>query len=361
MEESIVTHLALRLGVDPHEAEEAYWTLTKRVLDHLHAGHSYHVPMLGTFKMIDATVTFTPNAALAEAVNHRFAGMETIVVGETAAPETTEEAVPSTPPAVAEAAPPAAEAPAEAASEETVEAPQEAAPEPPKSPVPPTPVPTPAPPEQSLKRTRRSPRRIQRTVPEKNGSKAGLWLLLVAALLFAAGAITFFTVFDGSMENVRAWAGNSPVESPPPSAAESPAPTDPVAAASTSAVPDSATGAATDTLGTATADTARTATEAIETDAPLPVASPQIDPLEGGWTLVVGAFETNADAEVLRDNIRARMGDEPYPVDIVPAAPGARFRYRICVGQFASSDEAHTTLRSLSGVLPSDAWVLRLE
>src|SRR5690606_24606043 len=151
---------------------------------------------------------------------HRFAGMETIVVAETSEPDTPEAAVP---PAVAEAAPPAAEAHAEAASEEPDEAPEKAAPEPLKASVPPTPGPTRAQPEQSSGRTRRAPRRRQRTVPEKNGTRAGLWRLLVAALPFAAGAITFFTVFDGSMENVRAWAGTSPVECPPPSAAGAPA------------------------------------------------------------------------------------------------------------------------------------------
>ena len=76
-----------------------------------------------------------------------------------------------------------------------------------------------------------------------------------------------------------------------------------------------------------------------------------------GWTLVVASLAESAAAEEVAQRFRDRLDSDEHPVQIRSTQNG---RYRVGVGQFSSAEAARSVLRDMNGVLPEEAWLLRL-
>ena len=88
-------------------------------------------------------------------------------------------------------------------------------------------------------------------------------------------------------------------------------------------------------------------------------AAPQlggVDPSAGGYTLIVGSGLERAATEA---TARTYLG-LGHPVSVFEETVDGRQRYRIAVGQFASTAAARRAMGTLAGRLPQGSWVLRL-
>lgn len=172
------------------------------------------------------------------------------------------------------------------------------------------------------------------------GRRILVGVLVAFVLLVASAALAFFLVYDGELANLPftvpgiTWertATTPPAAPPDTSSAVIPVEPSPV-------------------------DTAAAATD---TTSPPPSLS--ITPSDGGWTIIVGAYQTRPEADSLLTVFRNRFSDETLPVDVLTAEGTTRFRHRIAVGQYDSQEAAVAARTSLGGQLPPDAWILRLQ
>ncbi len=75
MADALAAHLARALALTPEEAEQAVARLTDEIRRSLAADGAAHVEALGTFRLEGGELAFEPDATLAQAVNHRYAGL----------------------------------------------------------------------------------------------------------------------------------------------------------------------------------------------------------------------------------------------------------------------------------------------
>ena len=83
-------------------------------------------------------------------------------------------------------------------------------------------------------------------------------------------------------------------------------------------------------------------------------------PAEEGYTWVVGYRAQQDQAEALAAQYRDQFGSRPLPVGILKANRESSVIYRVGVGQVASIQDSETLRARLAGVLPEDAWLLRI-
>ncbi len=341
MPEALINRLAERLGCSPEAAATALRQFVEQLHQQLEQEGQANVAGLGRFIRTEQGLQFEPDTSLAQAVNHRFAGLEPVTVeppatqpyrktevvppeeepAEKASPfyEVTgeQEAEPVSPEAVAQEPEPAAE-----------EHHPEPAPEP--EPVVDTPQPAPQPDEPPL----RPPRPPRIRVEEDR--RRGLPVWIPAALLIVVfGVVAVWLLF---------FSQPSPREAVPPAPVraeteQSPAPETTVTATATPAV----------------TDTVSAATEAppAETSAPVP-------PPTDNYALIVGSVTSQRAAEQLAARFRRTLSEHGLPVTIVTVTSNGITRYRVAVGRYSSPEEALAAKRQLGEVLPPDAWVLRL-
>ncbi len=77
---TLVEQIAEQLGIDETGAKNALGTFAGQIAHLVESGGSLDVPGLGNFVEDDGLLLFNPTPELAEAVNHRFAGLETLRV-----------------------------------------------------------------------------------------------------------------------------------------------------------------------------------------------------------------------------------------------------------------------------------------
>ena len=111
--------LSRRLGIPPEQAQEALSRYVSALQQRIEEQGSAVVPGLGTFRRFRGSVAFEPSDALALAVNHKYAGLEEVVIESAGGGSPTPPAAAPEPPAAAEdapqAGPPAFEEPTPAA------------------------------------------------------------------------------------------------------------------------------------------------------------------------------------------------------------------------------------------------------
>ncbi|PSQ78852.1 MAG: fimbrial protein, partial [Bacteroidetes bacterium QH_6_63_17] len=81
------------------------------------------------------------------------------------------------------------------------------------------------------------------------------------------------------------------------------------------------------------------------------------EPTVSGWTVVVASLAKSAAAEEVAQSFRDRLDSDEHPVRVRSAQNG---RHRVGVGQFSSLEAARSALRDMNGVLPDEAWLLRI-
>lgn len=83
----------------------------------------------------------------------------------------------------------------------------------------------------------------------------------------------------------------------------------------------------------------------------------QIDRTTGAYTIVVSSEQTRAEAEIIARSIALRLNSK---TDVFVHTANSQTRYRVGVGQYETSDEAASSLTELSDELPEGSWVLRI-
>ncbi len=81
-----------------------------------------------------------------------------------------------------------------------------------------------------------------------------------------------------------------------------------------------------------------------------------IDPTQEGYTLVIGSSTTRADAQALAETFRAQ-GQETA---VLHGPFNGVTRYRVVLGQFATSQEANQRKRKIANILPEGAWIMSI-
>lgn len=356
MSASLIQQLAERLGCTPEAAEAALRQYIDRIQKQLAQEGQAILPGLGHLIRSEEGLRFEPDASLAQAVNHRFAGLEPVTVEppssqayrktevvlpegeESEATEETEaaEEAPTSPFYEVEPETPQAEAPPleaeEAASASVEEVPAAPPPEPEPAPEPEASAesaePTPPSPEPSL----RPPLPPRFRVEEERRRGLPVWVPAALLIVVLGAVAVWFLLFSRPSE--------PEVVPPAPSQAE----VQPTAPAETTAA-----------AATPAADTAaETSTPTVE--APPPPAPPA----PGDYALIVGSVTSQAAAERIAERFRRTLSERGLPVTIVATSTGGTTRYRVAVGRYSSPEEALAAKRQLGDVLPPDAWVLRI-
>ncbi len=338
MSASLIHQLAKRLGCTPEAAEVALRQYVARLQQQLEQEGQATLPGLGHLTRSEEGLHFEPDASLAQAVNHRFAGLEPVVVeppspqayrktevvppegeaAEEAAPSPFYEVEPEAPPA--EAPPYEADEAASAAVEET---PAALAPEPEPEAASTEPTPPPSP-EPSL----RPPRPPRFHVEEERRRGLPVWVPAALLIVVLGAVAVWFLLFSRPSE---------PELAPPAS---------PQAEVQTTTPPETTAAAATPTADTAAATSASTAEAS-------PTAS-------GGYALIVGSTTSQTAAERIAERFRRAPATQGLSVTIVTTTTDGTTRYRVAVGRYNSPEEALAAKRQLGNVLPPDAWVLRI-
>lgn len=314
MADPIADRIAQLLGIEPERAARTVQMLVRLIKVQTRRDGRVRVPHLGVFAHTDDGLAFEPDAALADAVNHRFSGLEPVGLGDDVDGTAWPSVLLPAPASDAEAVPKAV-APSPAADTPVVSSPR--------------------------RRTRESDAPPStRSAPLEPASASRRWAIAIGLLFLVglAALILFFAVFDGSAERISTFFGGEAL------VADTLAPGE---AASGTAVPADSLAADSTAIDSTTALAAPNAAS----------GNPRIDPAQGGWTLVTGAFPSEEEARAQAARIGQALRDEP--VDIL-IAPRTRFRYRVVVGQYESQLDAEAARRNLGDVLPADAWTLRL-
>ena len=189
--------------------------------------------------------------------------------------------------------------------------------------------------------------------PEPSGRSVWPWLL--AALLFvvvAGGAYYYFNLREQPI------AVNALPSAEPPTDADEPAVTPPTEEEASPEDPTSETDTAPDEV---VEDQAEETPPSEETTPEQPPASTgPIDRAQGGYTLVVGSRGSRDAAEADAERIRQALNDTSIPVDVLQGTVNGTTRYRIGVGQVATTEAALALKQRLGNRITADAWVTRI-
>ncbi len=319
MSEPLIAALAQRLDCSPEEAEVALYQLIAHWQQQLQQTGQVVIPGLGGFYRTAQGLRFEPAGALAQAVNYRFAGLESVTIEPTEAqPYSKVEVI-------------APEVPEETETPESVQAP---APEAPAS-LPETPEPEPAAAETPLlSQVEPATHRLSATPPprpprihlhEERARKLPLWIP-AALVIVALGAIGIWWLLS-----MRPTSPASPTPTLSPET-------------TTTAIPPETTSVAT----------------APQADTAQPTSPPPSTPMRDGYALIVGSTTNRAEAEQMAERFRQRLAGQGLSVEIITAPANGTTRYRIAVGRYTSAEEALTAKQQLGSLVPADAWVLRL-
>jgi nucleoid DNA-binding protein len=185
--------------------------------------------------------------------------------------------------------------------------------------------------------------------PEPSGRSVWPWLL--AALLFvvvAGGAYYYFNLREQPIAVNEVPPAEQPTDADEPAvtppAEEEPSPEDPTS--ETDTAPD---------------DVAEETPPSEETTPEQPPASTgPIDQTQGGYTLVVGSRGSQDAAEADAERIRQALNEASIPVDVLQGTVNGTTRYRIGVGQVATTEAALALKQRLGNRISADAWVTRI-
>lgn len=319
--------LADRLQATPEAAKATLHDVTADIRERLDRDGVYHWTGVGVFRQEGGTLSFEPSEALAASVNHRYADLTPLAL-----PTEPSDEKPDAP----AAQPPASPAPSPSDAS-LLAPPPEVAEQPAQGAAPSPSMPA---------RTSRSAARRRSALREPDRRPAWPWAVGILAVVLLGSALLFFGLFDGSIDQLRT------AMSAPPPATDEVAADEPPTPQREAAVPPTRT-------DEAAAEPAQAAEAA---DDPVPPAPAAIDPARGGWTIVVGAFPVETEAEAVRASFASLLGDTDLPLGILAAPPGqTRFRFRVGVGQFPTQRQAERALRDRYAVLPDDAWIMRID
>ena len=323
----LITALADRLQTTPEAAESVLEDITADIRERLDRDGVYHWTGIGVFRQDGGILAFHPAEELAASVNHRYADLIPL-------------AIPDEP---VDDLPDVAEVPVDSEMETPLEEPAHSA----------TPQKgsiqtnqdvslSPTVPERSNRSTKRS----RTALREQERRPAWPWAVAILFVVLLGGALLFFGLYDGSLDQLRA-----ALSTPPPAADARVAPDDPPAlpqeAPAASVVEEEATG---DSPQSTQAE-----------DNPVSPTPATIDPTLGGWTIVVGSFQIESEAETVRASFVDQLEDKDLPLGILEAPPGqTRFRFRVAAGQFQTQRQAEQSMRDLDTMLPDDAWIMRI-
>lgn len=321
--------LADALDLSADEAKQALQSFLDDVTARVHAGESVTIGGVGTFSRQDDTVRFTPDPALAEAVNYRNADLEPLTIVEPSEPPPGPPEAPADEPMEpADAWPDADDAAGEPTdepvdvvpdlSDEWTEDVTDEDDEIPAAEEPPAPASSPA-----------------AAAPNEGASRGQVIGLVasIALLLLAVGYVLMTqNVFTGSDPRPA-------TESPPDTMMAAAAPAD-----------------------TAGQDTAASPPPpAPDQPSPPPAEPPSIDRATGGWTIVVASRTRPREAQNVLETYRQRFRGDAVPVDILTGETNGQLRYRVAVGQYPSRPAALTARQQLEDRLPTDAWPLEIQ
>ncbi len=343
MSEALINRLAERLGCSPEAAATALCQFVEQLHQQLEQEGEAAVAGLGRFIRTEQGLQFEPDTSLAQAVNHRFAGLEPVTVEPPATqPYRKTEVVPPEEEPAEKASPfyevtgeqetqETEPASPEAITQETEPATEEHHPEPASEPEPVIDTPQSAPqPDEPPLRPPRPPR-----IRVEEDRRRGLPVWIPAALLIVVfGVVAVWLLF---------FSQPSPREAVPPAPVRAETEESPAPETTTAAAP-----AVTDTVS------ATTAAPPAETSAPVP------PPPTNNYALIVGSVTSQRAAEQLAARFRRTLSAQGLPVTIVTVTSNGITRYRVAVGRYSSPEEALAAKRQLGEVLPPDAWVLRL-
>ncbi len=367
---STLDRLAQHLDASPGEVRQALRALREALHDE--AARSGEAPLaaLGTFRRAGDALRSERSEALAEAVNERFAGLETLRLP---APETVSPAFSKSEVVAASGA--EAEAASEMRPEEPVE--RESADGAARSwlserlaayPAPLAPVfvresafvgATLAPRGEAAPPIAAPASATAAGAEGVEDERSALLPWLIAAALVLAVGIGLWSYLSrpgapppedppATQEDIAA---ATPEEPAPRS--EQPAPADTMDAAPAPADTAAAPAPAGDAEGNAEDDAEGGAEdEPDETATPWP---------PGTWTIVVASEPSRTRAEIRLNTYRDRFAGVDHPVGILDAGLDAGTRYRVVVGRFATPDASRAALDRYQDRLPEGAWLLQVE
>lgn len=185
--------------------------------------------------------------------------------------------------------------------------------------------------------------------PEPSGRSVWPWLL--AALLFvvvAGGAYYYFNLREQPI------AVNELPPAEQPTDSDEPAVTPPTEEEASSEDPTSETDTAPDDVAEETPPSQETSPEQPST------STGPIDRAQGGYTLVVGSRGSRDAAEADAERIRQALNEASIPVDVLQGTVNGTTRYRIGVGQVATTEAALALKQRLGNRISADAWVTRI-
>lgn len=168
------------------------------------------------------------------------------------------------------------------------------------------------------------------------------WILLVTAVI-VIGSTLYVTLGPPS---------RTTTSDTPPVAAEDPPPAEAVET-STAQDPEIAPE---DTTSETTAAAEPATTPSPELSAEPTTPAGRIDLTRGGYTLVVASNTRQDAAAAEAERLRQRLNDPSLPVDVLAQESDGTTRYRVVVGQVATTDEAVALKNRHSTILPNDAW-----
>ena len=383
MSMTLVEQIAEHLGIDEAGARKALDTFAGQISHLVDKGGTLEIPGLGTFSELNGVIHFDPTAELADAVNHRFAGLETLRVTHA-----NREVIVSTDTDWAgeaessDAPPPEAELSgveeldgAALLEPDEVEDSIHDATDPstthfgnePDEPVDEFVDPAVEQEEDDLKWSgafsaseddavdvelpgheagiENEPEALERMVePLPTSSKdqdsspsiARLFVPLVAVLGVIAVLLWFLNRSDA-----------------------------PAIATTTTPPQASETGQSTETLTTGSEPSEPVAGSTTVSPPPppseesVPLWTPgRIDRNSGGYTIVVSSEPSRAEAEAIARSIETRLSTT---TDVFTSSVDGSTRYRVGVGSFASARDASQVLSTRSDELPEGSWVLRIQ
>ena len=408
MADTLVARVAERLDIEPDQTDRVLQTLAQLIKKQSARDGRVRVPGLGVFEQTGESLSFEPDAALAEAVNAQYANLEPVPLPaaeapiieepldeETDEPEAsllvTDDDAPDAPPAeeedvalddsvyddpdASEAAAYAEDAEHESAEEarpsvipeehpvETYAPPSEWAVIPSSPEAQPTSddtlaaEPSPFAPSEPVAETPPEPDRDNDLPPAPpkrqprrprmappDDEKRAAWPWLLGVLVLIIAAVVAFFYLRPDPEPTLA----TPTTQAPPEDDLPVAADDPAEADPVDDVP--ATGEDTP------------AEEPAETPAEesVPAGPLRIDRAQGGYTLIVGSNTSQAGAERTAEQFRQRLDGRSLPVDVLQGEARGVTRYRVAVGQVESIEAARELLADLGNAMPDGTWITRI-
>ena len=301
--------IADALNISPEEAQERLQALVSECQEDVEEHGHHTIEGLGTFRAKNGDdLHFTPDEALADAVNHEYAHLSSVTVASTD-----------------ETAQPAKAPVAEASASDDAPPEEEATPQAPASA-----APDPTPDDSSSEES-----------PEQKRSERKRSLPLVIAGFLLAGLL-----MGGIGWYVLGERGTVPEPQAVLTSADAPADGSPEGTADAGEEPD---------IGDSETDDPAIDSENEE---PAPTAT---DQTADQWTIVVSSRMSPEAAEEELTIYRERFTEDIEPVEIVSSPANGETRHRVTMGRFESSEAADEVRDDLGDDLPDGAWILQLE